>query len=127
MVSITTWELPGAVQVHQTDAPPILPAWLGSPASLVAPTLEPETVRLAPLRVIRLAKLLLAGWAWAVVIATMAKQETPREPSSFFMGIASINNDAEGLCTMLKQNHGLRFKTRNEEAGYTHNNIPATA
>src|SRR5207249_310274 len=29
----------GAVQFHQTDLPPVLPAWLGSPVCLVASTL----------------------------------------------------------------------------------------
>jgi hypothetical protein len=31
----------GAVQLYQTEAPPTLPPWFGSPVSFVAPTLEP--------------------------------------------------------------------------------------
>src|SRR5438477_91464 len=51
----------GAVQAHQTEWPPVLPAWLGSPVSLVAATLLPETVAELPLRLLALAKLSLAG------------------------------------------------------------------
>ena len=49
--------------VHQTDLPPALPAWLGSPDCLLAPTLVPETVVVAPLTVmvVGVAKLSLTG------------------------------------------------------------------
>jgi len=44
------WKRPlrGAVQRYQTEAPPALPAWLGSPLSLVAPILVPLVEPLAP-------------------------------------------------------------------------------
>src|SRR5204863_236519 len=61
MVSMVAWPLPGAVQDHQTEWPPALPAWLGSPVSLVAPTLVPVCVEVLPLIVMALAKLSLAG------------------------------------------------------------------
>ena len=38
----------GAVHVHQTEWPPMFPAWFGSPASLVAPTFEPATLTVDP-------------------------------------------------------------------------------
>src|SRR5437899_3038165 len=53
----------GAVQLHQTEPPPGLPAWSGSPGSLVASSFDPMTVTLVPVRVIRSAKLSLAGRA----------------------------------------------------------------
>src|SRR4051812_35238540 len=46
----------GAVQVHQTDLPPEMPAWRGSPVSRGALTLEPEAVTTGPLSVGRLGK-----------------------------------------------------------------------
>ncbi len=49
------------VHCHHTDLPPVLPAWLGSPLSLVAPTLLPVTVAPAAATVIRLAELSFAG------------------------------------------------------------------
>src|SRR5881628_1928210 len=51
----------GAVQDHQTDLPPPLPAWLGSPVSLLAPAFEPVTVIDEPLVTVALAKLSFAG------------------------------------------------------------------
>ena len=33
----------GAVHAYQTEWPPALPAWFGSPGSFVAPTFEPLT------------------------------------------------------------------------------------
>ena len=42
-VLIVTFPAEGAVQDHQTDLPPLLPAWLGSPASLVAPEFTPAS------------------------------------------------------------------------------------
>jgi len=47
------------VHCHQTEAPPVLPAWFGSPDSFVAPTLEPVVEPDAPDSVIALVKLLL--------------------------------------------------------------------
>src|SRR5690348_1490602 len=41
---IVTLAEAGAVQNHQTEAPPLLPALGGSPTSFVAPTFEPYTV-----------------------------------------------------------------------------------
>src|SRR5437762_11344089 len=55
----------GAVQDHQTDLPPALPAWFGSPVSLVAPTLEPLSVAEEPLAAVALAKLSFTGAAVA--------------------------------------------------------------
>jgi hypothetical protein len=46
---MVTLPLDGAVQTHQMDLPPVFPAWLGSPASLVAPTFEPVTEAEEPL------------------------------------------------------------------------------
>ena len=51
----------GAVQRYQTDLPPSLPAWLGSPVSLVAVVLLPTRVPLTPLMARALPKLSLAG------------------------------------------------------------------
>ena len=54
---------PGGRGVHtyQTDAPPALPAWSGSPGSLVAPTLLPCTMAEVPDKGCALAKLSFAG------------------------------------------------------------------
>src|SRR3954468_7786823 len=60
-VSTVTVPLEGAVQVNQTDAPPALPAWSGSPASLVAPALEPDALPEAPLSAWPEAKASFAG------------------------------------------------------------------
>ena len=49
----------GAVQVNQTDLPPALPAWAGSPASLVAVRLSELTVPELPVIARALAKLSL--------------------------------------------------------------------
>lgn len=57
----------GAVQLHHTERMAALPAWAGSPDSLVAPELLTVAVKLVPVAVIRLAKLSLAG---AAVMAT---------------------------------------------------------
>jgi hypothetical protein len=50
--SVSTVSVPFdvAVQRYQTECPPGLPAWPGSPASLPAPTVVPVTVPLAPVR-----------------------------------------------------------------------------
>src|SRR5258707_984669 len=44
LVSSATLPLDAAVQVHQTEWPPALPAWFGSPLSLLAATFVPATV-----------------------------------------------------------------------------------
>src|SRR2546423_4068382 len=62
-VSIVAVPLAGAVQRYQIECPPALPTWLGSPASLVAPTLVPVRLPLEPLRSWAAAKLSLAGGA----------------------------------------------------------------
>jgi hypothetical protein len=62
-VSMVTEPAEGAVQRYQIDAPPALPAWLGSPDSLVAPAFEPVAVPLAPETTCALAKLSFAGAA----------------------------------------------------------------
>jgi hypothetical protein len=46
----------GACQLYQTDLPPTLPAWFGSPGSFVAPTLVPLTIPLLPERTCAAAK-----------------------------------------------------------------------
>ena len=51
----------GAVQDHQTDLPPVLPAWLGSPVSLVAPTFEHASVAETPLIALPLEQKSFAG------------------------------------------------------------------
>ena len=63
MVSRMTVPLVGAVQVHQAERPPGLPAWLGSPACFVAPRFVPKTVLLRPVKIAALAKLSLVGAA----------------------------------------------------------------
>ncbi len=64
-VSIVTGAADCAVQRYHTDAPPELPAWLGSPASLLAPTFEPFAVPVAPASVWALANMSSAGLtAW---------------------------------------------------------------
>ena len=60
-VLIVTLPAEGAVHVHQTDLPPALPAWLGSPVSLVAPTFEPVSVAEDPVMAVPLAQLSSAG------------------------------------------------------------------
>src|SRR6187401_2995012 len=61
MVSTVTEPVEGAVQVHQRDLPPTLPAWFGSPDSFVARELLAVTVLVLPVRVKRLVKLSLDG------------------------------------------------------------------
>src|SRR5881296_3482727 len=62
--AVLTVRLPslGAVQVHQTDLASMNES-SGSPGSLVAPTLLPVVVTLAPKRGMRVAKLSLSGIA----------------------------------------------------------------
>jgi hypothetical protein len=49
-VCVSTVALPvaGATQRYQIEAPPLFPAWFGSPASLVAPAFDPVAVPLDP-------------------------------------------------------------------------------
>src|SRR6266699_4973711 len=75
MVSMVTLPLAGAVHLNQTEAPPALPAWFGSLVSLEARKLVLVTVPCAPLRVVALAKLSLAG----MVTMRLALQ-TPQRP-----------------------------------------------
>ena len=49
LVSTVTDPPAGATHEYQMDAPPELPAWLGSAGSFVAPTLFPVTLPLPPL------------------------------------------------------------------------------
>ena len=51
------------VQRYQMEAPPALPAWLGSPGSLVAPAFDPFAVPDVPETTCALAKLSLTGAA----------------------------------------------------------------
>src|SRR5258705_10960003 len=59
---VTVW-LAGTVHRHQTDAPPVLPAWSCSPDSRVAPTFAPVTERMVPLIGVPASRLSLAGAA----------------------------------------------------------------
>ena len=73
VVLITTVPVAGAVQLHHRVAPQVLkPLPVGSPASVVAPTVEPVTVACGPLRMIRLAKLSLASGSSTAVTALVA-------------------------------------------------------
>src|SRR5438552_18935250 len=73
-VLMTRSPLVGAVQVHQTDLPPGLPAWLGSPASLVAFVFHPATLRFVPRSAMRLANRSLGGvWARSAGPASESK------------------------------------------------------
>ena len=58
----------GAVQTYHTECPPALPAWFGSPASLVAPTFEPLTLAELPDKPPASTKLSLAGGTLPMVI-----------------------------------------------------------
>src|SRR6266481_9797990 len=57
----------GAVHVYHTEAPPSLPAIVGSPVSFVAPTLLPFIDPLTPTATCALAKLSFAGCAKATL------------------------------------------------------------
>ena len=59
----------GAVHRHQTDLPPLLLAWFGSPVSLVAPAFVPLVEGAGPVRTMALAKLSLGGGATNPVTA----------------------------------------------------------
>jgi hypothetical protein len=74
-VSIDTGAALVAVQRYQTEAPPELPAWFGSPGSLVAPTLDPPAVPEAPASACALAKSSFAGApaAFACTVAAQAR------------------------------------------------------
>src|SRR6266487_3094198 len=63
-VVIVRSPLVGAVQDHQTEAPPTLPAWSGSRFCLVAPIFEPVTVIFVPIRTMRFWNWSFGG-AWA--------------------------------------------------------------
>src|SRR5438105_3169238 len=73
-VSTVAVPLAGAVQRYQTEAPPALPAWLGSPDSFAAPAFEPVTVPLAPEIACAFAKLSFAGAA--TVLASTEDAQT---------------------------------------------------
>src|SRR5262249_52135557 len=73
--------LVGAVQLHQADLPPGLPAWLGSPVSLLAFPFEPEPVRLVPVRTIRLLNLSF-GTGGANNVTGAPKRATPTVATS---------------------------------------------
>ena len=62
-VDMVTLPEAGAVQNHQTEAPPAFPAFGGSPDSLVAPTFEPVTVTDEPLSTVALANMSFTGEA----------------------------------------------------------------
>src|SRR5439155_14988644 len=83
----------GAVHTNQTDAPPALPPWFGSPVSLFAPTVVPFVVRPRPVNSQALAKLLFAGCARAVLEASTTTQHRRRvRTRAFIEGIlAGLN------------------------------------
>src|SRR5690242_6100125 len=61
-VELVTLPDAGAVQNHQTDAPPAVYETIeGSPASFVAPTFEPVTFADEPLRTVALANISFTG------------------------------------------------------------------
>jgi hypothetical protein len=62
-VSIVTEPFAVGVQRYQIEAPPELPAWLGSPDSLVAPTVEPLVVPVVPEIACAFANMSFAGAA----------------------------------------------------------------
>src|SRR5438067_1179631 len=82
MVSTVAWREPGAVHCHQTECPPVLPAWLGSPDSLVAPALLPVALAELPVSLLALAKLSLAGLATAAVKWKVMLPVAPPKPST---------------------------------------------
>src|SRR5262245_8972217 len=63
IVSMVVEPMAGAVQTHQTEWPPVLPAWFGSPASLLASILVPVKVAVLPLMYVAFAKLSLLNVA----------------------------------------------------------------
>src|SRR5439155_4969205 len=63
-VVIVRSPLVGAVQDHQTEAPPTLPAWSGSFLCFVALMFEPVTLIFVPIRTIRFWNWSFGG-AWA--------------------------------------------------------------
>src|SRR5436305_7473636 len=69
--------LDGAVQLHQTEAPPKLLAMRGSPNSRPAPTLLPVAVTVGPLKTMALPKLSFTGaCAWTVKVASSVREIT---------------------------------------------------
>src|ERR1051326_6372527 len=75
----------GAVQVYQTEAPPSLPAIVGSPVSLVASRLLPTREPLTPTATWALPKLSLGGWA-AEAIVPYKTQATAAKPVAMRSG-----------------------------------------
>ena len=61
IVSMVTLPLAGAVQLYQMDAPPVLPAWFGSPDSFVARMFVPFVVPCEPLIVVAALELSFDG------------------------------------------------------------------
>src|ERR1035437_494024 len=92
-VSSLTVVATGATHDHQTEAPPLDPAWLGSPDSLVAPTFEPVTEALVPVIAMRSAQLSLAGWAKAtgrIPSQTTDNAQNARSRASFHLRMCGI-------------------------------------
>ena len=69
-VSMVTGSVVGAVQRYQIECPPALPAWLGSPVSLVALALLPVTLPELPLSACALAKASFAGGGSGLTVNT---------------------------------------------------------
>src|SRR5690242_13440921 len=87
----------GAVQVHQTEEPPELPAWNGSLGSRVAPTLEPVTVTTAPARATRLEKLSLVG-GLATTRKSVALEEVPLDVVTLMGPLPALGGTAARIC-----------------------------
>src|ERR1039458_7000404 len=92
-VSSLTVVATGATQDHQTDAPPLDPAWLGSPGSLVAPTFDPLNEALVPVITMRFAKSSLAGCAKAtgrIPSQTTDNAQDATSRASFHLRVCAI-------------------------------------
>ena len=81
------WPETGADQVNQTEAPPVLPAWFGSPVSLVAERFVPVRLPLCPEIAKAEAKLSLVGAGGGVsvqlrLIEPRAASVPPLKPST---------------------------------------------
>src|SRR4051812_15615846 len=79
----------GATHLYQADPPPMFPAWLGSPASLVASTLVPLRLPVAGSSTAAAEKLSLLGVVAPDALTTSSAvtptaRNAPRRRSSFF-------------------------------------------
>jgi len=84
-VVIRTSPFVGAVHDHQTELPPTLPAWFGSPPSFVAATLDPMTVTFVPVITIRFENRSFAGAAPHAGRAAIAHSAQLISPNLFIL------------------------------------------